>query len=115
MKDFHVIKRHVDAETQESSAEVVATIQFNGQDKLVSANGNGPLDAFCAAITTELDATFDICSYHEHALDGGSGAMAAAYIEIEIKGSGAKHWGVGEDTDIIIASIKAVLSCLNRM
>lgn len=115
LKDFHVIKRHVDADSQESSAEVVATIQINGEDKLVSANGNGPLDAFCAAITTQLDTTFDICSYHEHALDGGSGAMAAAYIEIETNGSGTKRWGVGVDTDIIIASIKAVLSCLNRV
>ncbi len=115
LKDFHVIKRHVDAESQESSAEVVATIEINGEDKLVSANGNGPLDAFCAAVTTQLDTTFDISSYHEHALDGGSGAMAAAYIEIEINGSGTKRWGVGVDTDIIIASIKAVISCLNRM
>ena len=115
LKDFHVIKRHVDAEGQESSAEVVATIEVNGEDKQVSADGNGPLDAFCAAVSSLTESTFDIQSYHEHALEGGSGAFAAAYIEISLNGTGKKRWGVGVDTDIIIASIKAVLSCLNRI
>ena len=114
LKDFHVIKRHVDAETEESSAEVVATIVTATGEQLVSANGNGPLDAFCAALNKHLATNFTISGYHEHALNGGSSAQAAAYIEIEMADSGNKVWGVGVDTDIIIASVKAVLSSLNR-
>ncbi len=115
LKDFHVIKRHVDADSQNSSAEVVATVEKSGEDVLIRANGNGPLDAFCAAVAGLCETNFDIRSYHEHALDGGSGAFAAAYVQISLKGREQLYWGVGVDSDIIIASIKAVLSCLNRV
>lgn len=115
LKDFHVTKRHVDADAAESSAEVVATIMKDGVDQLTMAKGNGPLDAFCAAVNKVLDKPFHLHGYHEHALDGGSSAQAAAYIEIEIDETGERRWGVGVDTDIIIASIRAVLSALNRM
>lgn len=114
LKDFHVSKRHVDEDSEASTAEVFATIIKDGVERLINSGGNGPLDAFCEAINKQLGLQFSLCSYHEHALKGGSSAQAAAYIEIELEGSGKKVWGVGVDTDIIIASIKAVLSCLNR-
>ncbi|MGL1930166.1 MAG: 2-isopropylmalate synthase [Desulfotalea sp.] len=114
LQEFNVVKRHVDSETQSSVAEVVATILVNGEEKKILADGNGPLDAFCAAINTILDAPFHLHSYHEHALEGGSSAQAASYIEIAFDEDGRRFWGVGVDTDIIISSIKAIVSCLNR-
>jgi 2-isopropylmalate synthase len=113
LKGFNVIKRHIDDSEQHSFADIEAEILMNGETRTVRAVGNGPLDAFCAALKTGVTGDFNLCSYHEHALNGGSSARAAAYIEIEISG-GEKIWGVGVDTDIIVASIKAVLSCLNR-
>ncbi|WP_136799777.1 2-isopropylmalate synthase [Desulfosediminicola ganghwensis] len=111
LKGFHVIKRHID--DADSSAEVEADVRMGDEVKTIHAIGNGPLDAFCSALKADITGDFKLCSYHEHALNGGSSARAAAYIEIE-KPHGTKTWGVGVDTDIIIASIKAVLSALNR-
>ncbi|WP_163339679.1 2-isopropylmalate synthase [Desulfopila sp. IMCC35008] len=113
LRGFHVVKRHIDFGETQSMAEVEADIEVNGVVKKIKSNGNGPLDAFCTALKADITGDFRLCSYHEHAMNGGSSARAAAYIEIE-KPEGTKTWGVGVDTDIIIASIKAVLSCLNR-
>ena len=110
---FNVLKRHVDAEAESSSADVVAVISINGEPKEVAATGNGPLDAFCGALKAGLGCEFTLCGYHEHALAKGSGSKAVAYIETEYL-DGRKFWGAGVDTDIIIASIKAMLSSLNR-
>lgn len=114
LKKFHVIKRHVDAEVQESRAVIEAVVEVEGQEKSIESLGNGPLDAFCTALKKEVTGPFTLLSYHEHALNGGSSARAAAYIEIRTS-EGLVSWGVGVDTDIIIASIKAVLSSLNRL
>ncbi|MFT5698820.1 MAG: 2-isopropylmalate synthase [Desulforhopalus sp.] len=114
LKDFNVVKRHVSAEVVESRAEVKATITVNGVDTTIEAKGNGPLDAFCSALKKHITGDFKLLHYHEHAIDGGSSAKAAAYIEIQ-RPDGKKCWGTGVDTDIIIASIKAVLSSLNRL
>ncbi len=110
---FNVLKRHVDAEAERSSAEVEAVISINGAPQEFSASGNGPLDAFCSALKQGLSCEFTLCGYHEHALTKGSGSKAVAYIETEFP-DGRKFWGAGVDTDIIIASIKAMLSSLNR-
>ena len=113
LKAFNVVKRHLDSAEKQSFAKVEADIEVNGEVMTIKEEGNGPLDAFCTALKKEITGDFRLCSYHEHALNGGSSARAAAYIEIE-QPEGRKTWGVGVDTDIIIASIKAVLSCLNR-
>ncbi|MEK6201465.1 MAG: 2-isopropylmalate synthase, partial [Desulfobulbaceae bacterium] len=80
---FNVLKRHVDADAERSSADVEATISVDGQLVEVSATGNGPLDAFCGALKEGLGCEFTLCGYHEHALSKGSGSKAVAYIETE--------------------------------
>ncbi len=110
---FNVMKRHVDTEEENSSADVEAVISVNGEARTFSAAGNGPLDAFCTALKAGLGCEFTLCGYHEHALTKGSSSKAVAYIETEYP-DGRKIWGAGVDTDIIIASIKAMLSSLNR-
>jgi len=114
LDSFNVVKRHMNKGEKRSQADVEATLLVNGKATTISASGNGPLDAFCLALKQEITGDFTLTSYHEHALNGGSSAKAAAYIEIKAP-SGAVSWGTGVDTDIIIASIKAVLSCLNRL
>lgn len=110
---FNVMKHHVDAEEERSSADVEAVISVNGEARTFSAAGNGPLDAFCTALKAGLGCEFTLCGYHEHALTKGSSSKAVAYIETEYP-DGRRFWGAGVDTDIIIASIKAMLSSLNR-
>lgn len=111
---FDVVKRHIDDDEQASSAEIEAVVLVNGEKKTIRAGGNGPLDAFCAALKSEITEDFILSSYHEHALSESSSSKAVAYILVTLP-DGTKKWGVGLDTDIIVASIKAVLSALNRL
>lgn len=113
LKGFHVIKRHIDSNEESSFADIEAEIMVDGKMTNIQAHGNGPLDAFCSALRKDMTDQFKLCSYHEHALNGGSCARAVTYIELE-QPDGSKYWGAGIDTDIIVASIKAVLSSLNR-
>lgn len=110
---FHVMKRHSDKKEQLSFADVEAIIEVGGQEKTITGTGNGPLDAFSNALKDLETESWSLSSYHEHALNTGSSAKAVAYIEIE-RCDGKCFWGAGIDTDIIIASIKALLCCLNR-
>ena len=114
LKAFNVIKRHVSANDEASLAAVEAILLVGGREMTIAASGNGPLDAFCSALKKQATGEFKLNSYEEHALNGGSSAKAATYIQIQ-NPDGATSWGAGVDTDIIIASIKAVLSCLNRL
>lgn len=111
---FNVVKRHISKDEAGSQATIEATLLADGREITVFASGNGPLDAFCTAMKRDVTGEFKLCHYDEHALNGGSSAKAAAYIKIEMP-DGVSRWGTGVDTDIIIASIKAVLSSLNRL
>jgi 2-isopropylmalate synthase len=113
LKIFNVIKRHIDCDEQGSIAEIEAVIKVEGVERTIAAKGNGPLDAFCTALRGQLNEKFSLCQYHEHALTKSSSSKAVAFIQIEMP-DGRKKWGVGMDTDIIVASIKGVLSSLNR-
>ena len=113
LHSFHVMKRHSDKQEKLSFAEVEATIGVRGIDKAISASGNGPLDAFSTALKEEITGPFTLRNYHEHAINTGSSSRAVAYIQVE-RPDGRSFWGAGIDTDIIIASVKALLSSLNR-
>ena len=114
LESFNVVKRHINKGEKRSQADVEATLLVHGKEMKIGASGNGPLDAFCLALKQAVTGNFELTSYHEHALNGGSSAKAAAYIEIQAP-DGSVSWGTGVDTDIIIASVKAVLSSLNRL
>ena len=114
LKKFNVIKRHIDHDEQGSMAQIEAVIEVEGSERTISADGNGPLDAFCVALRNQLTGEFFLRQYHEHALTKSSSSKAVAFIQVEMP-DGGKKWGVGMDTDIIVASIKGVLSALNRI
>ncbi len=79
-----------------------------------SGEGNGPLAALVHGFTQVGVPRFEINNYSEHALSSGETAAAIAYIQIKT-GDGKTKWGAGVDTNIELASIKAVLSALNRL
>ena len=114
LKNFHVLKRHVDQSEELSEAQVEAVIYNNGKEQELSATGNGPLDAFCTALKETAGIEFTLHAYHEHALTKGSSSRAVSYIEV-IDNKGEGWWGTGVDTDIIISTVKALLSALNRL
>jgi len=79
-----------------------------------SGEGNGPLAALVHGFTTAGVPRFEITNYSEHALSSGEGAAAIAYIQIKTA-AGKSRWGAGVDTNIELASVRAVLSALNRL
>jgi 2-isopropylmalate synthase len=89
-----------------------ASLCIDGQPVGLSGQGNGPVDAFAAALQATFDAEVQVLDYHEHAIGSGAKARAAAYIEMRI-GDRRLH-GVGIDADIVAASFKALLSGMAR-
>ena len=79
----------------------------------IVGQGNGPLAALVHGFSTTDLPRFEIVSYAEHALSSGEEAAAIAYIQIK-HADGETLWGAGVDTNIELASVKAVLSALNR-
>ncbi len=98
---------------EEKEAMVVnAKVVINGVEKEVKGEGNGPVSAFFNAVAPMLEHTYELVNYYEHALSDSAHAEAAAYIQIQ-NNEGIKHFGVGQDTNIDKASIRAIMSALN--
>ncbi len=87
------------------------TISRDGEDSTILASGNGRLDATSNAIKQFFGISYELSIYEEHALSHGSAASAAAYVGITAGDS--MYWGVGTDSDIIKASIHALVVAVN--
>ena len=114
---YHVKECHiaVDATEEAASATTVkAVIAVDGSDIRFESKGNGPIDAFMRGFNERSGVNFALQSYSEHDIDHGSDSRAAAYISIK-NDAGRTAFGVGVDANINIASIKAILSALNRL
>ena len=104
--------RHIDSIGNEVVA-CTASITVQGASRELHGQGNGPIDAFVRALNEADSAHFKVLSYAEHSLGQGAGAQAVAYIQLQTQ-EGKTFFGAGIETNIEIASIKAVLSALNR-
>ena len=93
--------------------DVQLTIKITDRGEAVelSGTGNGPIAAFCH-IMQNHGVDVRVLDFHEHALSSGGDATAAAYLECEI--GGQVFWGVGIDPNTTTASLKAVVSAINR-
>ena len=89
-------------------------LEIDGKHITYEAHGNGRLDAISSALQKNLNLKYHDLTYNEHALEIGQSARAIAYISIT-GDNGKITWGAGMDTDIINASIRALLSAINRM
>jgi 2-isopropylmalate synthase len=90
-----------------------ASVRRAEADLKLTGEGNGPIAAFVHALRADGAPPFEVAYYKEHALSSGSEASAIAYIQIKLE-NGIVKWGAGVDTNIELASIKAVLSAVNR-
>lgn len=115
-RDFVNAKSHLELgafEFDMKNEVCTAHIEILKPQKIrIESSGNGRLDSVANALRTHLNLSFDILDYSEHALKNGSNASAIAYVQIEL--SGKKFFGAGINTDIIKASIYALVSALNR-
>ncbi|MBC9821304.1 2-isopropylmalate synthase [Terrabacter sp. MAHUQ-38] len=99
--------------TVDGASTIEATVTDRGEPVTVTGTGNGPIAAFVDALST-IEGTPDVrvLDYAEHALSAGGDARAAAYVECAV--GERVLWGVGVDPSIVTASIKAIVSAVNR-
>jgi 2-isopropylmalate synthase len=102
---------HQTSSVVESKHVLAAEVSVDGRAQQVDGVGNGPISAFCAALAG-IGVIARVLDYTEHALTEGTDAQAAAYVECEV--GGQVCWGVGIDTNTATASMRAVLSAVNR-
>jgi len=98
---------------QEDGIVAKVSVSVNGSVHVVSAHGNGRLDAVSNAVKKYTGIKFRIEHYSEHSLTHGSNSDAAAYVGIRLE-NGNMAWGAGTDSDIIKAGIKALVSAYNN-
>jgi 2-isopropylmalate synthase len=102
---------HQTSSVVESKHVLAAEVSVDGRAQQIDGVGNGPISAFCAALAG-IGVVARVLDYTEHALTEGTDAQAAAYVECEV--GGQVCWGVGIDTSTATASMRAVLSAVNR-
>ncbi len=118
MRDFVNLKNNIEvkkAVCDEIGDEVKAScdIVMGGKEMTVSAMGNGRLDAVSNAIQQLIGKEYILGSYTQHALEGKSSSKAASYVSIEYDGK--VYWGTGISHDIMVASVRALVSAVNRL
>jgi 2-isopropylmalate synthase len=102
----------IEISTAGDQDKITADFAIDEHHVTVTGEGNGPISAFITAICDEIGFQIDVLDYHEHAITSGANANAVAYVKIS-DSHGVTRWGVGIDTSIAIAGIKAVVSAIN--
>lgn len=104
---------HIDMSAGGTEGSTIkANVETDGQDMIFQAQGNGPVDAFVKGLIAFTSNRFSLNRYAEHAIGHGSDAKAVAYVNIVTERG--EYFGAGIDENIGIATIKAVISALNR-
>lgn len=118
MKNYVNVEGHIVVEEthykQIDGITAEVTFLLDGERKVVSAIGNGRLDAVSNAIDSVLTKKYTLENYTEHAIEDGTSSRAASYVAIKSE-DGTVTWGAGIDSDIINSSVKALVSAINRM
>ena len=97
--------------TVDGQTDLEVTLVDNGQEHELHGAGNGPIAAFCTAMSSHgIDVR--VLDYVEHAMSAGGDAKAASYVECAVNGQ--IFWGVGIDPSITTSSLKAIISAVNR-
>ncbi len=89
-------------------------LKIQGLEKTVMADGNGPISAFVNAVREAVGIDFSVNDYHEQAIGKGADAQALAYVPLKLKDNGVV-FGVGSDSNIDQAAVKAIIAGLNRI
>lgn len=83
-----------------------------GKQQILDGSGTGPIETFVNLLKSHYNLHFNFIDYHEHAIGKGSDAKAAAYIQIKVENQ--YYFGVGLDSDIMTASMTALLKAINN-
>ena len=111
---FEILEHQTMPDTHASERRILtATINYKGQRQVVSGAGNGPIDAFTDALRKQFGLGLSVVDYVEHSTGFGADATAIAYVEAANE-AGRSLYGVGMHSNITMASLKAVVSAINR-
>jgi 2-isopropylmalate synthase len=102
-----------DTTSNDGNVTVRARLATAGTTATISGEGNGPISALVHALRRDMGIEVEVLDYAEHALGAGEEATAVAYVEV--RSHNEVRWGVGMDPNITTASMKAVLSALERL
>ena len=105
------VMAHRSSTTEDGTYRIEADARVNGEIRELSGTGNGPISAFCDALT-DIDTKIRVIDYVEHSMGEDGDSSAAAYVEAEIDGNVV--WGVGIHSSITTASLKALCSAVAR-
>jgi 2-isopropylmalate synthase len=92
---------------------LTAHLRVSDVETVLHGAGNGPVDAFVAAVRAGLNLPIHVLNYHEHAIGAGEDAMAVSYVQLRV-GSDRTVYGVGRDANIVTATLRALTSAINR-
>jgi len=104
---------HCQSTERDSQVTCQAKIIYRGQSLTITGQGNGPIDAFSRALASAGVPAFELLSYSEHSLGRGADTSAISYIQIK-DSRGRTYFGAGTNTSIEMASLKALVSAINR-
>ncbi|QND47809.1 2-isopropylmalate synthase [Rhizobium lusitanum] len=108
------VDHHTFADPEHKGQRIVAAeITDNGEMKRIEGRGNGPIDGFINALSIYLGIQMTVEDYSEHSLQHGSNAAAISYVETSYPGG--KLFGAGINTNIVAASLEAIVSAANRV
>ena len=93
--------------------QLAAHLSLDGVEWVLTGSGNGPVDAFVHALRGEGGLDIHVQTYHEHAVGAGEDATAVAYVQLRV-GTEQTVYGVGLDPNIVTATLRAVVSAVNR-
>lgn len=108
---LELVRSRVETPEHDGPDKLHARIIADGTEQVIVGSGNGPVAGFVSALA-KIGYDVRVMDYLEHALTAGGDAQAAAYVECSI--DGLIYWGVGVDPSITNASLKAVVSAINR-
>jgi 2-isopropylmalate synthase len=110
---YAYLAHHLVEDSKRNEVELSTEIAIDGRAQKLAGRGNGPIDAFIAGLSQLVGEKIAVVDYHEHAIGGGADAAAATYIELKV-GDGKALFGAARDPNIVTASLKAILSGVNR-
>ena len=99
--------------TSGGKTRITCEVRIDGEVRPASGEGNGPIAAFVQALQRDLGLAIEVLDYSEHAVSAGADSQAVAYVEA--RSPDGLCWGVGMDPNILVASLKAVMSAANRL
>jgi 2-isopropylmalate synthase len=108
---FALIEHHV-AETPDGGSSITARLADGAAVRTIGGAGNGPIDAFVSGLRGGLGVEIAVRDYHEHATTAGANSAAVAYVALDVGGQAV--FGVARDANIVTASLRAIVSGLNR-